>query len=251
MLIDTHCHLYLKDLDTELPEVLHRAEEAGVTRMICPAIGIETAHTALNLANLYENIYAAAGIHPNYTSDLPEDYLDQLKPFFSEKKVVAVGEIGLDYYWDYALPEIQKKRFAEQVELAKSIDLPIIVHNRDADADVIEILKSVGHNRGVAHCFSSDYLTAKAFLDLGFYISFAGNLTFKNTNLRDIAKAIPLEMTLVETDSPFLSPMPFRGKRNEPARTKLIAEELAKVYHTTFEEIAQKTTENARNLFKL
>ena len=135
--------------------------------------------------------------------------------------------------------------------MAKTLDLPVIVHNREADNDIIDILRSIGHNKGVAHCFSSPYLTARAFLDLGFYISFAGNLTFKNTHLRDVAKAIPPDRTLVETDSPFLSPMPYRGKRNEPARTRLVAEQLAKVHGLTLEEVATVTTNNAEELFRI
>ncbi len=251
MLIDSHCHLYLDDLSENIDAVLERASEAGVEQMICPAIDVESAESALALARKYANVFAAAGVHPNYTSDLPEDYLDQLRPLFNESKVVAVGEIGLDYYRDYAAPEVQRKRFAEQVNLAKELNLPVIVHNRNADKDVIRILKESGHNLGVAHCFSSDPVTAKAFLDLGFYISFAGNLTFKNTHLREVAKEIPLEKTLVETDSPFLSPAPFRGKTNEPARVKLVAEMLAEVHGLQLQDIMKTTSANTIGLFNL
>ncbi len=251
MLIDTHCHLYLKDLDTEIDDIIQQAHESGVDCMVCPSIDLATVESALLLAHAHPGIYAAAGIHPNYTLDLPDDYLDRLRPNYSQEKVVAVGEIGLDYYWDTVPKEIQQERFEEQISLAKELNLPVIVHNRDADEDVISILKDSKIENGVAHCFSSDYFTAKAFLDLGFYISFAGNLTFKNSHLRDVAKAIPLEKTLVETDSPFLSPMPYRGKRNEPSRTRLVAEQLAQVHDLPLITIAEVTTQNAKTLFSL
>ena len=165
--------------------------------------------------------------------------------------MVAVGEMGLDYFRNISPPDVQKKVFREQMELAHQINKPVIFHNRDADKDVIKILSEFPGVVGVAHCFSSDLKTAKVFLDMGFYISFSGNLTFKNSLLPEVAKAIPLNKIMVETDSPFLSPVPFRGKPNEPGRTLFVAKKLAEIHELTLEEIAEKTSENAAELFNL
>ncbi len=251
MLIDTHCHLYLTDQESDINSIVQRAAEAGVTRMVCPAIDLNSALQAIQLSKQFDQVVAAVGIHPNYTSQVDDDYLTKLTSIIAQEDIVAVGEIGLDYYRDYATPEQQKASFIDQIRLAIESDLPVIVHNREADEDTIDLLTNTGCSRGVAHCFSSDYLTAKAFLELGFYISFAGNITFKNTHLREVAKAIPLDRTLVETDAPFLSPVPFRGKQNEPARCRLVAQQLAAVHSMPVEDVAQITSTNAKRLFSL
>jgi TatD DNase family protein len=165
--------------------------------------------------------------------------------------MIAVGEMGLDYFRNISDSEIQKNVFRSQMEIAQDLSKPIIFHNRDADVDTINILKEFPDVQGVAHCFSSDLETAKAFMELGYYISFSGNLTFKNSHLPDVAKELPLDKILVETDSPYLSPVPFRGKPNEPGRTRYVAEKLAKIYNVPLELIAEKTTQNAVQLFGL
>ena len=169
----------------------------------------------------------------------------------SSDRMVAVGEMGLDYYRNISNPEIQKDVFRNQMHLAQELDKPIIFHNRDADEDLIGILSEFPDVIGVAHCFSSTLETAQAFMDMGYYISFSGNLTFKNSHLPEVAKKIPLEKTLVETDSPFLSPVPYRGKPNEPGRTRFVAEKLGEIHDVSLEVIAEKTTGNAINLFNL
>jgi len=165
--------------------------------------------------------------------------------------MVAIGEIGLDYYRNISLPDIQRSVFREQMQLAQELKKPVIFHNRDADIDVIKVLSDFPDVIGVAHCFSSTISTAKTLLDMGYYISFSGNLTFRNSNLPEVAKYLPLDGILVETDSPYLSPVPYRGKRNEPGRTRYVAEKLAEIHQVPLELVARKTTENANRLFYL
>ncbi len=251
MLIDSHCHLYLKDDPKEIPAVLERSRAAGVTAWICPAIDLESARTCVDLARDHDSLFAAAGIHPNYTAEAPGDYLETLRPLLDLPNVVAVGEIGLDYYREHSLFEIQRIFFREQLALAKELDLPVIVHNRNADEDTLALIRDSGVRRGVAHCFSSGADTAQDFLELGFTISFAGNLTFKNSSLPEVAAQVPLDRTLVETDSPFLSPAPFRGKPNEPARTRLVAKKLAEIHGVPLETVIKQTRKNTVELFRL
>ena len=205
----------------------------------------------LELAEKYENIFASAGIHPHDSKNVPPDYLDQIKKFMKSSEMVAIGEIGLDYYRNISLPDIQRSVFREQMQLAQELKKPVIFHNRDADIDVIKVLSDFPDVIGVAHCFSSTISTAKTLLDMGYYISFSGNLTFKNSNLPEVAKYLPLDRILVETDSPYLSPVPYRRKRNEPGRTRYVAEKLAEIHQVPLELVARKTTENANRLFYL
>ena len=250
-LIDTHCHLFYDDLKNDLDIVLNRAQELGVNRFICVGTNMEDSRECLGLAETYENIYASIGVHPHDAKDAPEDYLDQIADLITFPKMIALGEIGLDYFRNISEPDIQQNVFREQLALAQRLQKPVIFHNRDADADVLKILSEFPDVTGVAHCFSSDLKTAKTFIDLGFYISFSGNLTYKNSHLPDVAKELPLEKLLVETDSPYLSPVPYRGKPNEPGRTRFVAEKLAEIHGVTLEIIAEKTTTNAESLFSL
>ena len=250
-LIDTHCHLFYDDLKNDLDIVLNRAQELGVNRFICVGTNMEDSRECLGLAETYENIYASVGVHPHDAKDAPKDYLDQIADLITFPKMIALGEIGLDYFRNISEPDIQKNVFREQLALAQRLQKPVIFHNRDADADVLKILSEFPDVTGVAHCFSSDLKTAKTFIDLGFYISFSGNLTYKNSHLPDVAKELPLEKLLVETDSPYLSPVPYRGKPNEPGRTRFVAEKLAEIHGVTLEIIAEKTTTNAESLFSL
>lgn len=251
MLTDTHCHLYYQDLRNDIPAVLNRAAELGVNRFICVGTNIQDSKKCLELANAHEKIYATAGVHPHDAKDTPKDYLDQICDLLKFDKMIAAGEMGLDYYRNISEPEIQNRVFREQMELAQSLRKPVIFHNRDADADMLKVLSDFPNVTGVAHCFSSNLETAKAFLDMGYYISFAGNLTFKNSHLPEVAKGLPLDRVLVETDSPYLSPVPYRGKPNEPGRTRFVAEKLAEIHNVSLDVIAKKTSENATALFNL
>ncbi|MBT3500981.1 MAG: TatD family hydrolase [Candidatus Marinimicrobia bacterium] len=251
MLIDTHCHLFYEELKNDLSNVLKRAQDLDVTKFICVATNMEDARECLLLGETHDNIFASAGIHPHDAKDAPEDFVDQIYDLMTFDSMIAVGEMGLDYFRNISDSEIQKNVFRSQMEIAQDLSKPIIFHNRDADVDTINILKEFPDVQGVAHCFSSDLETAKAFMELGYYISFSGNLTFKNSHLPDVAKELPLDKILVETDSPYLSPVPFRGKPNEPGRTRYVAEKLAKIYNVPLELIAEKTTQNAVQLFGL
>jgi TatD DNase family protein len=236
-----------KNLDV----VLERAKERGVGKIICPGIDIDSSWQSLTIAKNYPNVYAAAGIHPHDADNAPANFTYQLRDILTQPKIVALGEIGLDYYRNISDAATQRKVFKELLQLAKEMDLPVIIHNRNADADIIHILQQVSPIRGVAHCFSSDLITAKIFLDMGFYISFAGNLTYKNNDLPAVAKEIPLDRLMIETDAPFLSPMPYRSKENEPSRVKYIADKLAEVLGVSYDIIEMATQNNAEKLFSL
>jgi len=248
-LIDTHCHLFYEKLKNNIDDVISRASEVGVTRFISVGTNLEDSMECLMLAEKYDSIYASAGVHPHDSKDVPKDYLDQIASLMKSDRMVAVGEIGLDYYRNISESNIQMKIFREQMALAQDLHKPVIFHNRDADEDVSQVLSEFPDVTGVAHCYSGDLKTARVFLDFGYYISFSGNLTFKNSHLPDVAMEIPLDKILVETDSPYLSPMPFRGKPNEPGRTRYVAEKLAMIHDVPLDVIAEKTTSNADALF--
>ena len=251
MLTDTHCHLYYKDLKEDLQGVFDRANKLGVNRFICAATNMEDVHQCIEIAENYDQVFCSSGIHPHDTKDAPKNYIEKIYNLMSNDKMVAIGEIGLDYFRNISDSNIQKKRLREQLKIALEIDKPVIIHNREADEDMIEILNEFPEVSGVAHCFSSNLDMANQFLELGYYISFSGNLTFKNSHLPSVAKELPLDRLLVETDSPFLSPVPFRGKPNEPARVRYVAEKLAEIRNISLEEIANITSENASKVFRL
>ena len=251
MLTDTHCHLYYDELKKNLSRVLDDAKKLGVNRFICVGTNVQESRECLKIANTHEKIYATAGIHPHDAKNPSKDYLDQICNLLKSDKMIAVGEIGLDYYRNISKREIQNRVFREQMELAQLINKPVIFHNRDADTDMLKVLLDFPDVTGVAHCFSSNLEIAKAFLDIGYYISFAGNLTYKNSHLPEVAKELPLDRILVETDSPYLSPVPYRGKPNEPGRTRFVAEKLADIHNVSLDVIAIKTSENATTLFNL
>lgn len=251
MLVDTHCHLYFDELKNDIDGVLNRADELGVKRFICVGTNLTDSFKSFKLAQQYENIYATAGIHPHDAGSVENNYIERLRKLLENYKIVAVGEMGLDYFRNISNPDEQKQVFKEQLNLAQEINKPIVFHNRDADKDTIKILSDFSKVNGVAHCFSSSYDTAIKLIEMGFYISFSGNLTFKNSHLPEVAKKLPLDRLLVETDSPFLSPMPFRGKTNEPSRVRYVAEKLAEIFNSNIEHIADVTTTNARALFNI
>jgi len=251
MLTDTHCHLYYDNIKTNLKEVINRAKESGVNRFICPSTNMNDVYECLQIAKSYDQVFCSAGIHPHDAKDVPENYIEKIYDLMNDKSMVAIGEIGLDYFRNISGKEIQKKCFKEQLFIAQKINKPVIIHNRNSDKDMIKVLLKFPDVIGVAHCFSSDLEMANKFLDIGYYISFSGNLTFKNSHLPMVAKELPLDRILIETDSPFLSPEPFRGRSNEPGRVRYVAEKLAEVHSIPFEKIAEITSNNASKLFNL
>lgn len=251
MLVDSHCHLYLDNLKTDLEAVLERSRRAGVERVICVGIDLETSAQCLELAETHSQVFATAGIHPHEAGRAGNGYLARLAEFLDHPRMVAVGEMGLDYYRNYSPREAQKRVFREQLELARDLDKPVVFHNRQADEDLLSCLDTVGHFRGVAHCFSSSAATARAFIDRGLYVSFAGNLTFPKSSLPAVARSLPLVRILVETDAPYLSPVPHRGRTNEPGRTRLVAGTLARIRSLPFQQVAEATRRNTEALFGL
>ncbi len=256
MLIDTHCHLDFELFDDDRDAVVQRAVEAGVGQIVVPALDLDNCRTVLALAEKYEGVFAAVGIHPNSSAGWQDSWIGVLRDLARHPKVVAIGEIGLDYYWDKSPKVVQHRAFGLQLELAAELRLPVIVHNRESSADVIKFLSESplagGENPGVLHSFSGDWQTAVAALDLGFYLGFTGPVTFnKADELREIAAKVPAERLLVETDAPFLTPHPYRGKRNEPAYVAYVAKGLAQARGVETAVLAQQTTVNARRLFSV
>ncbi|MCL6454536.1 MAG: TatD family hydrolase [Alicyclobacillus sp.] len=251
MLIDTHCHLADPAFAEDVDAVLERAAAAGVDQFVVPAVDLPTSEKVLRLAERYPQVYAAVGVHPESLADLPAGWLDEVRAYARHDKVVAIGEIGLDYYWDVAPRPVQQEVFAAQMALAAEMDLPVIVHNRDATADTVARVESApAELRGVMHCFMDTLETANRCIARGFYISFGGPVTFRNARaVQETAAGVDDRWLLVETDAPYLSPHPFRGKRNEPARVRLVAERLAELRGTSLDDVARATTENAHRLF--
>ncbi|MDX2085400.1 MAG: TatD family hydrolase [Candidatus Melainabacteria bacterium] len=260
LLFDTHCHLdYLEEGLAEhspaqpLPDVLERAQAQGVGWIINPSVSPDRFAAVLSVAERFENVFAAVAVHPTDVNALPDDnrWLAEIEQHLKHPKVVAVGETGLDYYWDTTHKARQQACFSASLALARQHQLPIIVHDRDAHEDIYTLIQAEPGVTGVMHCFSGDADFALRMVELGFYISFAGNVTFKKAEaLREAASVVPLERLLVETDSPFLSPVPFRGKPNEPARVRLVAECIAALRNLPLDVLAETTTANARRLFQ-
>ncbi|GAB6934903.1 TatD family hydrolase [Calditerricola yamamurae] len=255
VLIDTHAHVNDAQFDADRDAVLARAREAGVARMIIVGYNRATIPSALALADRHEDLFAAIGWHPHDAAACTEEDLAWVQRLAREHgKVVAIGEIGLDYYRDGAPRDTQQAVFRRQLTLARHLGLPVIIHCRDAYADVLEVLREEGADEigGVMHCFTADWETAKAFLDLGFYLGIGGVVTFKSGEaVREVAQKAPLDRLLLETDCPYLAPVPHRGKRNEPAYLRHTAEVVASVRSISVEELAAATTENAARLFHL
>src|SRR5512139_859800 len=255
MLIDTHTHLDDARYNDDRDAMIARAREAGVEQFVTIGCDLATSQAAVALAEQHSFVYASIGVHPHEVKHIQEAWYDQFRRLAKNRKVVAYGEIGLDYHYNHSSPKEQRERFREQIQLARELHLPVIIHTREAQEDTIAILKDERASEigGVFHCFSGDARLAKDALDLGFYLSFSGILTFQNaTMLRDIAKTVPLDRVLIETDCPYLTPVPYRGKRNEPAYVSQVAKQLAAI-HSEFplEEVQRRTTENAKRLFKI
>jgi len=254
MFIDTHVHLNAEQYDEDLQQVIERAIEAKVEKMVVVGFDRKTIERAMKLADEYEFIYAVIGWHPVDAIDCTPEDLEWIEQLAAHPKVVGIGETGLDYYWDKSPKEIQQELFRKQIHLAQKLKLPIIIHNREATGDVVKILReenaaSVG---GVMHCFSGSVETARECIDMNFMISLGGPVTFKNARLpKEVAKEIPIEHLMIETDAPYLAPHPYRGKRNEPSYVPLVAEEIARQKELSIDEVANATTSNAIKFFNL
>ena len=256
MLIDSHAHIQGPEYASEVQAVVQRAREAGVETIIVVggAGELSSNQAAVALAESHPGLYATVGMHPHDAKDVGEDEIEKLKHLTAKATVIAVGETGLDFYYNHSPREVQRKVFARFIQMATETNLPLVVHERDAFQDAAELLRSEGRGqlRGVIHCFTGDYQAARQYLDLGFYLSFTGIITFKNAQaLRDVVRDVPLERMFMETDSPYLTPVPHRGKRNEPAYVRFVAETIAKVKGLTFEEVARVTSNNVRELFRI
>ena len=251
MLVDSHCHLDLPELAGNLPQILEAMQRNGVGRAVCIGVALEDFPHVLALAESYPHIFATVGVHPEKT-DAEEPTVETLAALAMHPKVVGIGETGLDYYWHKEAPEWQRERFRTHIRAAHTVQKPIVVHNRDATADILRILdeEDAGTIGGVLHCFTETWEIAQRALDLGFYISLSGIVTFKNAStIKEVARKIPLDRLLIETDAPYLAPVPFRGKINQPAYVKYVAEEIAQLRGLSPETVAGVTTDNFFHLF--
>lgn len=254
MLFDTHAHYDDEKFALDRYDVIEKAYSSGVSYIINAATDIKSCEESLAFAHKYEYVYAAIGIHPHEVGKVDENTLSRIGQLAKEDKVVAIGEIGLDYYYDTAPREIQKHWFAQQINLARDLKLPIIVHDRDAHQDSMDILKGNKANEvgGVFHCYSGSVEMAKELLNYNFYISVGGALTFKNAKkLVEVVRWMPMDRLLIETDSPYLTPEPHRGKRNDSSYVRFVAEKVAQIKQLSFEEVAKVTLDNAKKLFRL
>jgi len=252
MFIDTHTHLFYPNFEGEVDKVIERAAQAGVDYMIVPGTDLATSLQAIELAQKYDNIYASVGVHPHDSKDWNDSLIEKLEELAKNKKVVAIGEIGLDYYYDFSPREIQIKAFESQIQLALKLNLPIIVHNREANEDVMNLARKYKDSglRAQYHCFAGSIADARELVEMHHYISFPGIITFKNAeSVRKVLSRVAIENLLLETDSPFMTPVPHRGDRNEPAYIKLIAEKIAEVHHLTVEDVGKATSYNTHKLF--
>ena len=254
MLIDTHAHLDDPAIYDQLEDVLARAAEAGVERIVNIGCDWKSSLMSVRLADKYEQVFSTVGIHPHDADTLDEQMAERLFELAQAEKVVAIGEIGLDYYHDHCPRPVQQKAFRRQIALAKELAMPITIHDRDAHGDVMRIVREerAGQNGGIFHCYSGSWEMAKECLRLGFYISFAGPVTYHNARgLLEVAQNVPLDKFLIETDSPYLSPHPYRGKTNEPARVALVAEKIAEIKGLSYETVASQARANAMAVYGL
>ena len=252
MLVDSHCHIDFPDLAAQLAGVLGNMQKNGVGCAVCIGVNLEDFPRVLALAENQPNIYATVGVHPEYT-DAEEPDLARLLHLASHPRVIAIGETGLDYYWQKDKPEWQRERFRIHIRAALACAKPLVIHTRESADDTLQILAEEGAQAvgGVMHCFTENWEVAQRALDLGFYISFSGIVTFKNAlTIKEVAQKVPLDKILVETDAPYLAPVPFRGKQNQPAYVLHVAEEIARLRGISLEEVAQATTDNFFRLFK-
>lgn len=255
MLFDSHAHLNDERFDEDRDELINSLKEKSVDLVVNPGADIETSKSAVELSKKYDFIYAAVGVHPHDVSDLDDTAIDTLRNLAIENnKVVAIGEIGLDYYYDYSPRDSQKVWFKKQILLANELKLPIIIHDRDAHADTFDIIKEYKSDEigCVLHCYSGSVELAREYIKLGCYISIPGTVTFKNSRkVREVAREIPLDRLFIETDSPYMAPEPHRGKRNDPSLVAFVADKIAQEKGISYEEVCDKTKENAKKFFKI
>lgn len=252
-LFDTHSHYNDEKFDIDREEIIKDTYEFGITKFVCAGYNLESSKKALKIANKYEYIYAICGISPNDMEDYNSESLNEIKKMSKENKVVAIGEIGLDYYWNKDNKEIQKEAFIKQIEIANNLNLPIVIHTREAVQDTIDILKEhKALNTGILHCCPLNKFLVEEAIKLGFYISFAGPVTFKNSkNAEEIVRLVPNERLLIETDSPYLAPEPIRGTRNNSKNVIHIAKKISEIKNLNLDDIAEITYNNAKEVFKI
>lgn len=252
MLIDSHAHLEMEQFDNDRQEVIERACLAGVEYIITVGTNPAFGEKAISIAKQYKNIFVSLGIHPHEAATADDKSLAQMADFARQPEVVAYGEIGLDFFRNLSPREKQIEVFSRQLEIARDLSLPVVIHDRDAHEQVLQLVRSSGVQRGVFHCFSGDYALAQKCLDLGFYLSIPGTVTFdKAVKISDVVKKVPLEFLLLETDCPFLTPVPYRGRRNEPSFIIHTAKKVAQIKSLRWEDVTDTTTRNALNLFRL
>lgn len=254
MLIDTHAHLFYPNFEDDLNQVIDNAVSNGVDAIIVPATDLKTCSETIKLCDRFEMIFGAVGVHPQDSKDWEDGWLKEIEEFSKHSKIVAIGEIGLDYYHYYSPTQTQIKAFRSQIELAISLNKPIVVHNRESDLDMMTVISSYKKTklRAQFHCFNGSAHDAEEYMKMGHYLSFVGNVTFKKADsLREVLSSVNLDRLFIETDSPFMTPVPFRGKRNEPAYVKYVAHQIAGVHNKAFEEIAEITSRNAKQFFNI
>lgn len=250
MFIDTHCHLSKNDYEN-IEEVINEAKKENVQKLIISGCDKEGIEESIKIANEYDNVYLSLGYHPSEANKITDKDIEELKQLIKEnKKVVALGEIGLDYYWEKENKEKQIDMFKKMLSISKELNMPIVIHSREAFQDTYDILKE-SKQTGVIHCFSGNIENAKMYIDLGFTLGIGGVVTFKNTKLKEVIKEISIDNIILETDSPYLAPTPHRGEQNSPKYIPLIAEEISKIKDMSLEEVMEKTTKNAKKIFKI
>lgn len=254
MIIDSHAHYDDEAFDCDREELLNRLPEKGIGLVVNASASIETAKDILGLMDKYAHVYGTMGVHPSETGPLTEEDIQWLYQQCQHAKVVAVGEIGLDYYWDTPDRDIQKKWFIRQIEMARDVQLPLVIHSRDAAADTLDIMKTMDTESigGVIHCFSYGKEMAREYLNMGFYLGVGGVVTFKNARkLKEVVEYTPMDRIVLETDCPYLAPVPFRGKRNSSFNLPYVAEEIAQIKGMSVDEVIRQATENTRKLYRL
>ena len=252
MFVDTHAHIFLPNFDGEVDTIINNAVENGVDYIIVPATDIETSKQVIELTKKYDMVYGAVGVHPHDSKDWSDDWITQIEELAKHEKIVAIGEIGLDYFYDFSPKEKQIQAFKAQIELALKLDLPVVIHNRDSDEDMLDIIHSYSGSglKAQFHCFNGSLDDSRELIKKHHLISFTGNITFKKADeLRDIVSKTSLENIMIETDSPFMTPVPFRGKRNEPAYVKLVAQQIADIHKISVEDVGRITSYNAFKFF--
>ena len=249
---DSHSHYNDEKYNIDRNEIINSVYNEGIKRLVCAGYNVKQSEFALNLTKEFHFMYATCGISPNDIEDFVDNSLEKIEELAKEDKIVAIGEIGLDYYWNKENKELQKQAFIKQIEIANKLDLPIVIHTRDAWQDTIEILNSYPVNKkGIFHCCPLNQELIKKALKLGFYISFSGNITFKNAKSEGCVSLVPMDRILIETDCPYLSPEPYRGKRNDSRNVKLVAQKIAEIKGISIEEVAKQTYKNANEIFNL